>query len=156
MYQKVMVPLDGSELAECVLPHLESLAKAGQVQNVALVRVAESFDTQSWGGTRAYLSDEDVKQFDVRHQDAAQKYLNELLGRLKLEGASVEKVVLSGRAAEQLAEYANKNNVDLVIISTHGRSGVSRWVWGSIADRLLHSVNAPVLMVRPPGCLPGI
>lgn len=156
MYRKVMVPLDGSELAECVLPHVESLAKAGQVQNVILVRVAESFDTLSWGGTTAYLKDEDIKQFDVRHRNAAQNYLDDLVGRLDMGGASVEKVVLSGRTAEKLAEYANKNNVDLVIISTHGRSGVSRWVWGSIADRLLHSVHAPVLMIRPPGCTPGM
>jgi len=63
-------------------------------------------------------------------------------------------VVLSGRAAETLAEYATRNEVDLIVIATHGRSGVSRWVMGSVADRLLRSVNAPVLMVRAPGCGP--
>jgi len=63
--------------------------------------------------------------------------------------------VLKGNPAESLADYASKNKVDLIVIATHGRSGVSRWVWGSVADRLLRSACVPVLMVRAPGCFPG-
>jgi nucleotide-binding universal stress UspA family protein len=61
-----------------------------------------------------------------------------------------------GKVAESIADYATKNGVDLIIIATHGRSGVSRWVWGSVADRVLRSACVPVLMVRAPGCVPGI
>jgi nucleotide-binding universal stress UspA family protein len=69
---------------------------------------------------------------------------------------SIQKEVLFGKTAPSLAEYANKNKVDLVVIATHGRSGVSRWVMGSVADRLLRSLHTPVLMVRAPGCTPSI
>ena len=64
--------------------------------------------------------------------------------------------VLEGNPAHTLAEYAEKNQFDLLVIATHGRSGVSRWVWGSVADRILRSACVPVLMVRAPGCVPGI
>jgi nucleotide-binding universal stress UspA family protein len=55
-----------------------------------------------------------------------------------------------------IADYASKNDVDLIIIATHGRSGVSRWVWGSVADHILRSACVPVLMIRAPGCVAGI
>ena len=55
-----------------------------------------------------------------------------------------------------IAEYATKNEIDLIVIATHGRSGVSRWVWGSVADRILRSACVPVMMVRAPGCVPGV
>ncbi len=64
--------------------------------------------------------------------------------------------ILHGRAAETLAEYASRNGIDLIVMATHGRSGVSRWVWGGVADRILRSACVPVLMVRAPGCVPGI
>jgi len=63
---------------------------------------------------------------------------------------------LFGRVVEELANFAEKNQIDLIIIATHGRSGVSRWVWGSVADRILRSSCVPVLMVRAPGCVAGI
>ncbi len=155
MYRKVMVPLDGSELAECVLPHVESLAKSGQAGSVILVRVAESFQSQSWGEATVWMSDEEKKEYDVTHRKAAASYLDDVAARLDVAGAGVEKVVLNGGVAWTLADYANKNNVDLVVIATHGRSGVSRWVMGSVAQRLLHSICAPVMVIRSPGCMPG-
>ena len=60
------------------------------------------------------------------------------------------------RSRRPLADYATKNQVDLIVIATHGRSGVSKWVWGSVADRTLRSACIPVLMVRAPGCVAGI
>jgi nucleotide-binding universal stress UspA family protein len=101
------------------------------------------------------MSDEEKKNFDVSHQKVARDYLDDIASRLASGGASVEKVVLAGRASEELSDYAKKNNIDLVVISTHGRSGVSRWVMGSVADRLLRSTSAPVLMIRAPGCAPA-
>ena len=64
--------------------------------------------------------------------------------------------VLEGSVAETLAAWAEQNDVDLIIIASHGRSGVSRWVMGSVADRILRSVCVPVMMIRAPGCTPGI
>jgi nucleotide-binding universal stress UspA family protein len=58
--------------------------------------------------------------------------------------------------AEDLADYAKKSGSDLIVVATHGRSGPSKWVWGSVAERILRSSCVPVLMVRAPGCVAGI
>ena len=79
-----------------------------------------------------------------------------MVDRIKLGGVKVQTQVLMGKVDHGLADYATQNGVDLIILATHGRSGISRWVWGSIADRILHSACVPVLMVRAPGCVPGI
>ena len=62
----------------------------------------------------------------------------------------------SGKAADMLADYVKGSDADLVVIASHGRSGISRWVYGSVADRLLRAACVPVLMVRAPGCIAGI
>ncbi len=155
MYRKILVPLDGSELAECVLQHVEAMARAGGVESVMLVRVAEPFDLTPVRGEQGWFTEEEVKKADAGARAVAQDYLDRVAGQLNLRPVSVQKEVLEGRAAPTLADYANKNNVDLVVVATHGRSGVSRWVMGSVADRLVRSVHAPVLIVRPPACIPG-
>ena len=155
MYQKILVPLDGSGLAECVLPHVESIAKGCGVQNVVFLRVVEPFQAPS-GEARSIFTDEEIKRIDSENKATAENYLNQLVNRTKYDGVNIQTDMISGRAADSIAEYATKNEVDLIIIATHGRSGISRWVWGSVADRLLRSSCVPVLMVRAPGCVPGI
>ena len=155
MYQKVMVPLDGSELAECVLPHVEAIAKGCNTKDVTFLQIVEPF--QPRGGTGHIFSEEDKKRIDTEHKDAAEKYLAQILSRVKYKGVNVQSEIISGKpAAEGIADYATKNGVDLVITATHGRSGISRWVLGSVADRILRSSRVPVLMVRAPGCASGI
>ena len=152
MYQKIMVPLDGSELAECVLPHVESITTGCGVKNVIFVRVVEPIHLPP--GTT--LSEKQLQELESEHKTAAENYLQQLVNRGKYEGVNLQTEVIYGAVAESLAEYAEKNNIDLLIIATHGRSGFSRWVWGSVADRILRSACVPVLMVRAPGCIPGI
>jgi len=154
MYQKIMVPLDGSELAECVLPHVETIAQAGGVQSVVFVRAVEPFSMSSVRGDPDF-TEEQMKEIDSRTIVAAKNYLDQLVSRLDYGSVKVQSEVVTGKVAESLADYATKNEVDLIVVATHGRSGVSRWVWGSVADRLLHSSCVPVLMVRAPGCIPG-
>ncbi len=153
MYQKILVPLDGSELAECVLPHVESIAKGCGVREVILVRVAEPFNLPSG---YAYLSPEQIKEIDTENEVIAKDYLNQMVSQVKLDGVKVQTQVIIGKAADSLADYATKNGFDLIVIATHGRSGISRWAWGSVADRVLRSACVPVLMIRAPGCVPGI
>jgi nucleotide-binding universal stress UspA family protein len=154
MYQKIMVPLDGSDLAECVLPHAEAIAMGCEVKNVTFVRAVEPLQIPSGAGW--VFSPEERQRIESSHRSDAQGYLNQLVGRLKYDGVDIQTQVITGKAAESLADYAEKNDVDLIAIATHGRSGVSRWVWGSVADRILRSACVPVLMVRAPGCVPGI
>jgi nucleotide-binding universal stress UspA family protein len=153
MYKKILVPLDGSELAECVLPHVESIAKGCGVGSVVFVR---ALDTYVPSATYAYVSESLRKEIEENNEKAAREYLDEVAGRVNLGGIEVQKQLITGRAAESIAEYATKNDVELIAIATHGRSGVSRWAWGSVADRVLRSACVPVLMVRAPGCVPGI
>jgi nucleotide-binding universal stress UspA family protein len=162
MYRKIMVPLDGSELAECGLPHVEAIARGCGVGEVVFVRAVEHVHLPSGPFTdvSTIFTEEDAEQtrkhLDAGNKSAAQDYLAQVASRVKLDGIKVQTEILSGNVAESLADYATNNDVDLIIIATHGRSGVSRWVWGSIADRLLRSACVPVLMVRAPGCVPGL
>jgi nucleotide-binding universal stress UspA family protein len=154
MYQKIMVPFDGSEMAECVLPHVEAIATGCQLPDVIFARVVEPVYMPTGG---VYIvRDEDLQQMYLGHKAEAERYLQQLVSRLQYKGVNLRTEVIEGKATESLAEYAEKNDVDLIIIATHGRSGVSRWAWGSIADRILRSACVPVLMVRAPGCAPGI
>ena len=95
-------------------------------------------------------------RMDSDRWSEAQGYLDGLLSRIRCDGAELQSEVISGKPAESIAEYAENNGVDLIIVATHGRSGMSRWVLGSVADRVLRSSCVPVLMVRAPGCIPGI
>ena len=155
MYEKVLVPLDGSELAECVLAHVGALAKGCLVKNLVFVRAAEPFESPSVVAEYP-LKPEDVARVNAERKEAAKSYLQKIAKQVNYENTNVKWEVLSGRAAESIVDYATKNSIDLIVIATHGRSGVSRWVWGSIADRILRSACVPVLMVRAPGCYPGI
>lgn len=153
MYRKILVPLDGSELAECVFPHVEAIANGCRVPEVIFVRVIEPFRISA--GDYA-LTDEQTRQIEADRRSVARDYLDRIKGRVKLPATSMKTVLLKGIVADGVAEYASKEGVDLIVIATHGRSGVRRWVWGSVADRLLRSSCVPVLMVRAPGCVPEI
>ena len=157
MYKKILVPLDGSELAECVLPHVESIAKGCGVGTVMFVRVVEPVQIPLGAEKTFAFSPKVWKQMESESIAAAKNYLSQLMNRVKYDGVNIQSEVLTGgRAADMIAGYATKGEVDLIIISTHGRSGITRWVWGSVADRILHSACVPVLMIRPPGCIPSI
>lgn len=153
MYEKIMVPLDGSELAECVLPHVEGFIKGCHVSNVVFVRVVEPI-TAPVGNV--YVGREESRERESTRKSAVKDYLNQIVDRLKHEGTELYSEVLVGRVADSLADYTEKNDIDLILIATHGRSGVTRWVRGSIADKILRYSNVPVLMVRTPGTKGGI
>lgn len=156
MYRKILVPLDGSKLAECVLPHVEALAKGCQVNDVEYIRVFEPFHMPTAG--EFVLSEKEIARLDAENKGEAEKYIGEIAANSQKAGIKATGKVLtrSSNIAEDLAGYASKAGADLIVIATHGRSGPSRWVWGSVADRILRSSCVPVLMVRAPGCVPGI
>jgi nucleotide-binding universal stress UspA family protein len=156
MYNKILVPLDGSKLAECVFPHVEALAKGCQVKEVEFVRVFEPFRMPNSG--EFILSEKDMAKLDAEHKAEAEKYIQEVVKNSHSNGVKASGTVIKRRegVAEDLAAYGKKSGADLIVIATHGRSGPSKWVWGSVADRTLRSSCVPVLMVRAPGCVAGI
>jgi nucleotide-binding universal stress UspA family protein len=158
MYRKIMVPLDGSQLAECALPHVEAITTGCKTTNVVFVRVIEPIQLPARLPAQGEFGfqDKDRRQIDEQRKKTAEAYLEKIIQKVALGETVPGYEVLEGSVAETLAAWAEQNDVDLIIIASHGRSGVSRWVMGSAADRILRSVCVPVMMIRAPGCTPGI
>jgi len=142
MYKKVLLPLDGSKLAECVLPHVRSLAAGGLIREIILLNIVEI--PSAWIAQGIDLMA--VRKFQV---DNAQKYLADVQSQVSFEGVKIKTEVMEGETAHVIAEYAKKNGVNLIIIATHGYTGVKRLMFGSVALRVLHNAHVPVLLVRP-------
>jgi nucleotide-binding universal stress UspA family protein len=146
MYKKILVPLDGSELSESVLNHVVTIATNCQVPEVVLARVREPLDKS----VKKTLDAKIFSQLDEAYYDEAANYLEEIATTLKRKGIAVKVEVLSGKPAEEILKYSQRSGVDLIIMSTHGRSGVSRWVFGSVADKVIRQTEIPVL-IKPAG-----
>ena len=160
MYNKIMVPLDGSELAECTLPHVEAFITGCQVNTIVFVRVIESTPLTSRGSSITSQKDLErltasSKRIEEERKSSAEEYLKQVVSQLKQDGVKFQTEVLIGKVADKLVDCTEANDIDLILIATHGRSGVSRWVRGSIADRVLRASKVPVLMVRAPGTMVG-
>ena len=158
MYNKIMVPLDGSDLAECVMPHVEAITTGCKITNVVFVRVVNPIHLPVSVPAKGDFgfSENERHELEEQHKQTADTYLKQIVENTRLEGAVLGYEVLVGKVADTLAHWAEKNGVDLIVIASHGRSGISRWVMGSVADRVLRSACVPVLMIRAPGCVTGI
>lgn len=148
MYKKLMVPMDGSELAECVLPHVEAVARAFRAE-VEVIRVIEPIVLLTRGGIA--LTEKEIKQIEMHSKSEAENYLARIIGLLSSKGIKAQSKAIRGKIAESLVDYAKSSGADLIIMATHGRSGISRWFLGSIADRVLRTSHVPVLLIRAPG-----
>ncbi|MDD5397986.1 MAG: universal stress protein [Dehalococcoidia bacterium] len=151
MYKNIVVALDGSELAETVLQHVATVTKGCEEAQVTLLRVVEPIET-TYADTLPPLTLDQSYQVQIAETAYAKKYLNEIAKKLTISGIKAAAVVLTGKAADSIVDYVNQNNADLVVLASHGKSGISRWMWGSVTDRVIHHVCAAVLMVRAPGC----
>lgn len=141
----IIVPLDGSELAEQALPHAVALAKTLGLKTT-LLRV-----TPSAGDYFKYLDYPPANYQDLSREvdDDAVNYLDNINRRIKLEGvAQTEERLIHGNAAFAITDFVKDVPNSLVAMTTHGRSGVGRWVMGSVADRVICHSGGPVLVVR--------
>lgn len=149
----LLVPLDGSKLAESVLPHVEALAKqrGTELVDVVLLRVCElPVISADYPEAIMELSwEEHVEQEKAWHKRAAERYLAEVEKRLSDAGLKVRSEILLGRPIDEIIEYANKNPFNLIVLSTHGRTGVIRWAYGQVADKVLQRSTSPIFLVRP-------
>jgi len=150
LYKKILVPLDGSKLAECALDHAKTIAAGCSVPEVILFRVVEPNPAASEAlseGAGMY------EELNDQMQQLAEKYITAMTLRLRQEsGIDIHSAVAYGYAANEILEYAAKNHVDLIIMTSHGRSGISRWLFGSVAERVSQHSTIPVLIVAPAGC----
>ena len=146
MYKKILAPLDGSKFSECNLEHVRTVATGRQVPEVVLLRVIEPMQ-------QVYeLSEKWQRDVEEKALVEAKDYLAKVADDLKKDGVSAETVVILGKPDEAILDYATQNQVELIIMSTHGKSGVSRWAFGSVADRVLRHSPVPVLIAAPAAC----
>lgn len=153
MYSKILVALDGSAFAEQALPHAEQIARACAAA-ISLVSVAPLLEDQALAVVdlypvyvyRDYLVDQEQEM--QRVQSELEAYLARVAQRLRSAGHSVDTAVRFGQPAEEIIAYAEEAGCDLIAMSTHGRSGLGRWVYGSVADKVLRGSQIPVLLIR--------
>ncbi len=130
MWKRILIPLDGSNLAEQALAYAEELAVAFSSELVLL-----------------YVSESREKQYHHMHQLYVEEVAKQLKERFK-KRARVKTVVLSGEPAEEIIGYAEKNNISVIIMASHGRSGITGWVMGGVASKVLHTTKVPVMLIR--------
>ena len=143
--KEIVVPLDGSGLAEKILPHAEALARSMDIK-IVLLRAYE-LPAASYYESDMYMPDWGDLARVVREN--AQEYLDELQQRLEAEGLRrVSTLLIQGDAARSIIDIAKETPENLVALCTHGRSGVGRLVLGSVADRVVRHSGGPVLVIR--------
>lgn len=145
--KRVLATLDGSQFAEAILPHAEAFARAmaGEVvllQVIEPVKVPQLTMYEDWAKVEKDLAD--------KLQREAERYLDRRKALLKEKGLKVSTKLLQGRPAEVILGYASEGDIDLIALTTHGFSGISKWAYGSVASRVVEASAKPVLLVRPP------
>ena len=141
MYKRVLIPLDGSALAEQALPHAVAQARHFQAELI-LLKVVEPFPHARG------MSLADLERIKQQTHTWAHEYLEHLAADIQEQGVLAQEVTIDGRPHTGIAEYAEINRVDLIVMSTRGQSGLSRWLMGSVADRVVRGATVPVLLVR--------
>jgi nucleotide-binding universal stress UspA family protein len=151
MYRKVLVPLDGSELAECSLSHAKAIAKGCNASELIVLRVIEPLSAQTISALSEVRGNL-LEQLEYDNKKEAQDYISSMETSLKAEGFPALGVTTNGRASDEIMDYSQKNNIDIIVMSTHGRSGISRFYFGSIAEKVARHSPIPVLLISPSGC----
>jgi nucleotide-binding universal stress UspA family protein len=142
-FERILVPLDGSEFAEAALDPALAIARAMGAE-IVLFRVAQRIPRTE---KLAEMPDvyNDVVAATYRE---AEDYLKDLQEKLAPEQVSIEYRPASGGVARQILDYAAGHDIDLIILSSHGRTGVDRWVHGSVAQKVLDNCSCSTLVVR--------
>lgn len=149
MYKKILVPLDGSDLAECALSHVKSLVEEGSVGEVTLLNIVW-FELPRIG---EYPQRIDINAIREPLFVASKKYLAEVESRLSSKGIKVKTESLeASRPADAIMDYAQKKGMELIVMSTHGYTGLKKLMLGSVASAVLNGSHVPVLLIRPEAC----
>ena len=139
---KIIVPLDGSKEGEAALPYVEHLASKLGARVVLLQVLATGYI--GLGYTYVGYTEQQIASDTV----LAREYLDKIASRLRVSGIQTELVLRQGNAAEEIIDLAGETSAGIVAMSTHGRSGIGRWVYGSVAEKVLHGGTRPLLLVR--------
>lgn len=140
MIDHILIPLDGSTLAECVLPHALSIA-LGTHPQITLLHVLE------FPHTKVDNLPVDPLDWHLRRQEA-EEYLDKIASKLRARGLQVKEVITEGSPAEHIIDFANSNAVDLIALSSHGRSGLSGWNVSSVVQKIILRAFKSILLIR--------
>lgn len=144
MYHRLLIPLDGSELAEQALAQVEHVAADGaHITLLQIIQPPLPVIAAEMAVPLPTVSSEELRQ-------EAETYLQTVASRLRDRPLAVQVAVVEGDAvAETIVQYARDHGHDLILMSTHGRGGLSRLVFGSVAEAVVRHAPCPVLIVRP-------
>lgn len=151
MFKKILVCLDGSELAEQILPYAVEEALHFQSKLVLFQVVPEpvAFSPGIPGAASVPIRTDTMLEEAEDALNEARNYLEKIAKPLRKKGIQVEAVSILGGAGDAILSYAEGNNINLITIATHGRSGLRRGVFGSVADYVLRESGLPMLVIRP-------
>ncbi len=136
-FKRILVPLDGSKTSEAILPKIEELAPVLKA-SICLLQVV-------YVQTILDMDRTEIQEALVREAD---DYLRRIEERVKAKGLKVESYVRYDDNAEEILAHSDKKDIDLIMMSTHGRSGVKRWLLGSIAEKILRHATKPIFLIR--------
>jgi len=144
MYHTILAPLDGSKRAEAILPHMEEMARCHGAKAIFLQVIEPILPLSGTGMTYVKQVGEEFE----KKSKQAETYLAGLKGEFHEKGIEARTFVAQGPVVEEIINVANRENVDLIAIASHGRSGLSRVFYGSVAAGVLHRVDRPLLLIR--------
>ncbi len=143
MYNTVLVPLDGSKRAETILPHVEDIALHYKARVVFLSVIEQPHTIVGPDGI--YIPPQDVLD---RQQEETEKYLEQRQQEFVADGLDAKSRITNGRVVDEIIRIAEEENADLIAMASHGRTGLARVFYGSVAAGVLHRVDRPLLLVR--------
>jgi nucleotide-binding universal stress UspA family protein len=150
MYEKILVPLDGSKVAEAALPNVADLAMRMAPKTRIEVTLLQVISNLTYNVltpeelAQVPYSEEELKQIKLKSLD----YLEKVAETLRTKRIDVKTVVTVGHAADEIVKVSQAIGANVIAMSTHGYSGVKRWALGSVADKVLHISDIPVLLIR--------
>jgi nucleotide-binding universal stress UspA family protein len=150
MIKRILVPLDGSDLAGQVLPQVEDLARRlpAEVWFLRVVELYPAMLTVEPTGAEMASAELVLEALDAEEEEAGSQ-LASLVSEWQDRGISATWQVIRGDAAQSIVEFARSNDIDLIAMSTHGRSGLSRLIVGSVAELVVLDSGLPVMVIRP-------
>lgn len=149
MFKRILIPLDGSRVGEAALPIIEELMSQFSPEVKLEVTLIQAIPMTHWiaaGDVGAPVRYTDEESQIIRR--AALNYLEKASEGLRNKGATVKTMVAVGNQADGILKAADEIKADMIAMSTHGRSGLRRWAFGSITDKVLRGATVPVLTVR--------
>jgi nucleotide-binding universal stress UspA family protein len=147
MYRKILVPLDGSPLAESILPYVEDIARCDD-RHVTFLQVLEPVASSLLMGNpemSVYIADAERQQ----ERDAGRYLEGQCNDFRQRTGAEARTLIARGSVVSAIVETANSEDVDLIAMASHGRTGLSRAIFGSVATGVLHNTHRPMLLIHP-------